>query len=1643
MGLLSKTRTWAAALATAAAMCCGTSALAQGPVVSPNDLCAGAVTLSVNTPATGRSTEALGFYDGPAAPCQPTSNFRGVWFKFSPSATGRYQINASGSRFDSVVTVYSAVDCTGNDDALFVVTPGGCADDQGGAAPGPATTGGSTLATRLSNLLLTTGTTYYIRLSGFSASGMYQVGVYDYSCIGACCSTAGICSLTMPESCATGSGAYFFGSGSTCTVNPCVGACCDNTSGACTITLPTTAACATASNTWQGYGSVCTAGSCVQGACCTSGAVCTLTTFAQCTSTSSWQSGVTCGTANAACYPLGACCLTTSPFTCTLLSSGAACASGSFAGFGTTCPSGNICATGVCCSSSFGCTVTVASACTGSSKWLPGFTSCTTNPCSSACCTSAGVCTITTGAACPTGTSKYGTGSTCSPNPCVVGACCSTAGVCTLTIDLLCESSSSYVTSAIGPALYFIAGGTCTPNPCTGACCDNSTLACSIQVVGTAGCVNQGLFSTCACAPCASLGQCCSTTASCTVTTASGCVSPSTWTAGTTCATLCPGAGQCCTSSLTCTVTLSTACTASTSQWTAGTSCSVPCVNNGNCCNATTFACTLTVANNCLSPNTFTVGGSCSPNLCSGACCTGTTCSIVGSMTDCQNAGGTWQGAGTNCGGTYAAPIQGTTAMEDISATGTAITVTGTLDQGYMPNVPIGFTFGYFNQPYTTLAIGTNGILALASGATPTNDTGTIPSATSPNGVIATFWADQNASSANQIRYQTLGTAPNRRFITQWTAVPFFSGGGALTYQVILYESPVGAISMRYGTMNLGTNSGTRTVGVENATGLIGTSVASTVVTPGNVSLLWIASDNSCNPPASGACCTGSSCSSATAGACLTSGGSYQGDGVSCSPNPCITGACCTTALTCSNAIQSVCLSGSGNIYGGDNTTCGTYTCPTDGACCADDGTCALTAPAACASPSIFLGLSSTCSSCVTSTIACCNDTTAACIFALATTCPSGSHSTGPGSVCTPNTCSATAYCSDTATSTSFEKISNVTIESLNYTDTVTTAGYIDLTAQTPPTLLVGVGSPITVTIRNCYSSDQCTVYIDWNHNLGLLDMDETFSLTHNGCTASNFTGTITPPAGALTGTTRMRVVMGDGTSPACGSYTFGQVWDFTVNVAVPAVGACCGTDGSCSVQLPTNCASPSLYLGASTSCSGANCPSGAATACCDTTTAACTFILSTASCPSGTVASGSLCSPNSCPTAGACCANDGTCSQTDAASCTAPSLFQGLGTTCNPGCPVAVTACCNAVSGACSFVNGATCPFGTATGSTCSPNPCVGLPGITHNFDASGSLPACFQTSSTGLGAIWAVDTAVSNSPLNSVATNDVGSVSSQFLTLPTYTALGTVTLDYWFRFNTEAGFDGWVVEASINGGAFTNIGAAAFAFNGYNDTISTGFSSPIGGQDAYSGETIDFALGTQWFEAQADIPGVNAGDTVTIRFQMASDSSVGVTGGGVWLDDITVANVAANGSCCDIAGACTYTTQAACTGPSTWSAACTCSPNPCPQPPSGVCCRGATCSTAYTSAAACAAAYTTTTSAVTSFVSNATACNASGVTTTPCCYANYNHNATLEVGDIFDFLNDWFAGNKAALVGGDGDTGALQVQNIFDFLNAWFAGG
>ncbi len=133
------------------------------------------------------------------------------------------------------------------------------------------------------------------------------------------------------------------------------------------------------------------------------------------------------------------------------------------------------------------------------------------------------------------------------------------------------------------------------------------------------------------------------------------------------------------------------------------------------------------------------------------------------------------------CGGyTMSQPAY---AFEDISATGTNLSLT---DDSY-GNFAIPFTFNFYGNNYTAVCVQSNGAICFQNTQMPylNHD---IPA---PNGIaefIALFWDDLNPGAAGDVRYQVLGSAPNRRLIVQWTGVPHYGGSDGGTFQAILYE---------------------------------------------------------------------------------------------------------------------------------------------------------------------------------------------------------------------------------------------------------------------------------------------------------------------------------------------------------------------------------------------------------------------------------------------------------------------------------------------------------------------------------------------------------------------------------------------------------------------------------------------------------------------------------------------------------------------------------------------------------------------------------------------------------------------------------------------------------------------------------------
>ncbi len=141
-------------------------------------------------------------------------------------------------------------------------------------------------------------------------------------------------------------------------------------------------------------------------------------------------------------------------------------------------------------------------------------------------------------------------------------------------------------------------------------------------------------------------------------------------------------------------------------------------------------------------------------------------------------------------------------------------------------------------------------------------------------------------------------------------------------------------------------------------------------------------------------------------------------------------------------------------------------------------------------------------------------------------------------------------YCMAGASNTTFEKISNVQIGSFANAST-STAGYEDFLAQTVQ-IARTEATPVTITLSGGYSDDQVLVWIDLDQS-GSFEPSE---LLFTAMGAGPYTGTLTVPADALLGETRMRIRMHDseigGNDSPCGNSAYGQVEDYTANIVLP-----------------------------------------------------------------------------------------------------------------------------------------------------------------------------------------------------------------------------------------------------------------------------------------------------------------------------------------------------------------------------------------------------------------------------------------------------------------------------------------------------------
>lgn len=377
-------------------------------------------------------------------------------------------------------------------------------------------------------------------------------------CRGACCLPNGQCIETAAADCS----GQFLGAGTSCTPNPCRGACCFP-DGTCIITLPLECT----AGQFQGIGSSCVPNPCV-GVCCFRDGSCLMLPPLVCD-----QQGGFPGPMFEPCTPdrcKGACCLPDG--SCMPLASLAQCdaVGGTFQGFGSDCV-GVICPTveACCFQTGGGCADVSPAQCiaNGGTPQGPGTTCASVNFCRQACCLPNGMCVDVFVFDCnaQNGTPQ-GTGSTCATTTCVEACCFQTScanlppnqclaaggtpqgpGTTCVSVNF-CRQACCFPDAScvdLVPAACIPQGGApqgpgtiCATTDCRIACCypNGACADVALNVCTSTGGNPQGPGSSCATTICpVQFPACCLPNGTCVPTPAAQCIASGGYLVGPTC----------------------------------------------------------------------------------------------------------------------------------------------------------------------------------------------------------------------------------------------------------------------------------------------------------------------------------------------------------------------------------------------------------------------------------------------------------------------------------------------------------------------------------------------------------------------------------------------------------------------------------------------------------------------------------------------------------------------------------------------------------------------------------------------------------------------------------------------------------------------------------------------------------------------------------------------------------------------------------------------------------------------------------------------------------------------------------------------------------------------------------------------------
>jgi hypothetical protein len=180
-----------------------------------------------------------------------------------------------------------------------------------------------------------------------------------------------------------------------------------------------------------------------------------------------------------------------------------------------------------------------------------------------------------------------------------------------------------------------------------------------------------------------------------------------------------------------------------------------------------------------------------------------------------------------------------------------------------------------------------------------------------------------------------------------------------------------------------------------------------------------------------------------------------------------------------------------------------------------------------------------------------------------------------------------------------------------------------------------------------------------------------------------------------------------------------------------------------------------------------------------------------------------------------------------------------------------------------------------------------AGTPGtpLSENFDGvvAPLLPAGWTSTGSGAEPPWVTSTTNPFSAPNAAFAPNTTTAGVTELVSPVIPIAGEpAQLSFRNAFNVENGFDGGVLEISINGGPFQDILAAggSFVSGGYNGTMAAGTDNPLSGRSGWTGLSGGTTAAPAYITTVVNLPASATGQNIQLKWRMGSDEIIAAAG-------------------------------------------------------------------------------------------------------------------------------------------------------------------